>query len=52
MSKGTRKRGIRIDDELWDEAQQTAKRRGDNLSFIIRDRLREYVEDNQEEEQQ
>jgi hypothetical protein len=44
-SKGTPKRGIRIDDELWNEAQRIAKENGDNLSFIIRDRLREYVED-------
>lgn len=49
MSKGTPKRGIRIDDELWNEAQRIAKASGDNLSFLIRDRLREYVEDNQEE---
>ena len=51
MTKGTKQRSIRIDDELWDEAQRTAKERGDNLSFIIRDRLREYIEDNQEEQQ-
>lgn len=51
MTKGTKQRSIRIDDELWDEAQRIAKERGDNLSFIIRDKLREYVEDNQEEQQ-
>lgn len=48
MSKGTPKRGIRIDDELWNKAQEIAKENGDNLSFIIRDRLREYVEDGKE----
>lgn len=48
MTKGTKQRSIRIDDELWNEAQEIAKSNGDNLSFIIRDRLREYVEDNQE----
>ena len=51
MSKGTPKRGIRIDDDLWNKAQEIAKKNGDNLSFILRDRLREYVEDNQEEQQ-
>lgn len=51
-TKGTPKRGIRIDDELWNKAQEIAKENGDNLSFIIRDRLREYVEDHQEQEQQ
>lgn len=50
MTKGTKRRSIRIDDELWDEAQETAKRLGDNLSFLIRDRLREYIEDNQGEQ--
>lgn len=51
-SKGTPKRGIRIDDGLWNKAQEIAKANGDNLAFLIRDRLREYVEDNQEKEQQ
>ena len=50
MTKGTKQRSIRIDDALWDEAQQTARRLGDNLSFIIRDKLREYAEDNQKEQ--
>jgi predicted DNA-binding ribbon-helix-helix protein len=49
VTKGTTRRSIRVDDELWDEAQRIAKERDDNLSVILRDRLREYVEDNQEE---
>lgn len=51
MSKGTKIRTVRIEDELWDEAQRIAKERGDNLSLILRGRLREYIEDNQEEDQ-
>lgn len=44
-------RSVRIEDELWNKAQRVAQINGDNLSFIIRDALREYVEDNQEEDQ-
>jgi predicted transcriptional regulator len=50
MTKGTKQRSIRIDDDLWNKAQEIAAMNGDNLSFIIRDRLREYVEDHQEEQ--
>jgi hypothetical protein len=35
----------------WDEAQRIAKAKGENLSAILRDRIREYIEDNQEEQQ-
>lgn len=44
MSKGTKQRSIRIEDELWDEAQGKAADRGDNLSDIIRQALRDYNE--------
>ncbi len=43
MSKGTKRRSIRIEDELWDAAQAIADGRGDNLSSIIRDALRQYL---------
>lgn len=44
MSKGTTRRSIRVEDELWDAAQAKATERGDNLSDIIRDKLRDYIE--------
>ena len=44
MSKGTTKRSIRIEDELWDKAKAQAEYRGDNLSDIIRAALRDYAE--------
>lgn len=43
MSKGTTRRSIRVGD-LWDKAQQVANQRGGNLSDIIREALRQYVE--------
>ncbi len=43
MTAGTRKRGIRIPDELWNQARTTAAEHGDNLSEIIRQALVEYV---------
>jgi hypothetical protein len=46
MSKGeTPLRAVRIDGPLWDEAKETAKKNGDNLSAIIRDALRKYIEE-------
>lgn len=45
MSKGAPIRGFRVDDELWHAAIATAKRRGDNLSDVLRDTLRLYAED-------
>lgn len=44
MSK-TPLRSVRIDAELWDEAQRVAKERGDTISSIIRDALRAYLEE-------
>lgn len=44
MSKGTTRRTVRIEDELWEAAQEKAADRGDNLSDIIRERLRDYIE--------
>lgn len=42
--KGTPCRAVRIPDELWTAALQTARDRGDYLSDIIRAALRAYVE--------
>lgn len=44
MSRGTERRSIRIDGELWAAAQELAGRRGDNLSEILRGALVAYVE--------
>lgn len=43
MSRGTTHRTVRIDDVLWEEAKEVAKERGENLSDVIRDALRQYV---------
>jgi predicted transcriptional regulator len=43
MSKGTPKRSIRIDDELWDRATEVAAKRDENLSAIIRKALENYI---------
>lgn len=42
MSK-TPLRSIRVDEDLWNQAQAAAKDRGDNLSAIIREALRAYI---------
>ena len=42
MSKGTTRRTIRVGD-LWEEAQEVATNRGDNLSDIIRKALEDYI---------
>jgi len=47
MSK-TPLRAIRIDDELWEAAQVKAAEQGDNLSAIIRDALRTYIQENED----
>jgi len=43
MSKGTTRRGVRIEDELWNAAQGKAAANGDNISDIIRQALRDYL---------
>lgn len=50
MSKGTTRRGVRVDDDLWDKAQATATVRGDNLSAIIRKALADYISEGRCEE--
>lgn len=42
-SKGTARRTIRIDDELWDAAQEAAEAAGVTVSDVIRDALARYV---------
>ena len=51
MSRGTKQRGFRCEDELWDKAKEAAGQRGEHLSDIIRKALEQYVKDNQEEQQ-
>lgn len=46
MSKGTARRSIRIEDELWEQAQSIAKDRCDNLSAVIREALQRYINEN------
>lgn len=45
MSRGTKQRAFRCENELWDNAIGSAGERGDNLSEILRQALRQYVED-------
>ncbi|MDQ0241186.1 ribbon-helix-helix protein, CopG family [Arthrobacter bambusae] len=44
MSNGTPIRTVRIDDGLWEASQAAASERGENLSDVIREALRRYVE--------
>jgi hypothetical protein len=44
MIGDTPRRTIRVDDELWDASQAKAKKNGNNLSAIVRDALRQYLE--------
>ena len=47
MSK-TPLRAVRVDPELWGKARAVAAEQGDNLSAIIRDALRNYIQENEE----
>jgi hypothetical protein len=47
MSRGTKQRGFRCEDELWGKAKEVADQRGDNLSDVLRQALETYVKDNQ-----
>ena len=44
MSDGTPRRAVRVDDALWTAAKQTAEEQGENLSAVIRECLKDYVE--------
>lgn len=43
MSKGTKIRGVRIDDDLWAAATAKAEKVGKDVSTVIREFLREFV---------
>lgn len=43
MSKGTKIRGVRIDDDLWQRATERAAENGKSVSDVIRELLREFV---------
>lgn len=49
MPRGTPIRTVRIPDNLWEEAQAAASQRGENLSDVIREALRQYVNNHVEE---
>ena len=42
-SKGTPRRTIRINDELWDAATQRAETAGESVSDVIRRALEDYT---------
>ena len=42
-SRGTRIRGFRIPDDLYEAAQAKARARGEDLSSVIRKALERYV---------
>jgi len=41
-------RAVRVDDTLWEAAQTKAAEKGDNLSEVIRDALRQYINESEE----
>jgi len=41
-------RAVRVDDALWDAAQAKAAEKGDNLSAVIRDALRQYINESEQ----
>lgn len=49
-SKGTPRHAIRIPDALWREFQAATQQAGTNPSVVIRRLVREWVEQNNEEE--
>lgn len=44
MSKGTKVRTVRVEDEIWLPAQEKAKKNNQNLSDIMRAALRAYLD--------
>lgn len=44
MSKGTTKRGIRMEDELWHEFLAATKTAGENASSVVRGLVREWLD--------
>jgi predicted HicB family RNase H-like nuclease len=41
----TKIRGVRIDDELWEAAQEKAAKRRESVADVIRRALLDYIED-------
>lgn len=50
MSRGTKQRGIRIDDDLWTQFQAATKAAGLNASETIRQLVREWLDTNKQGE--
>lgn len=50
MSKGTTHRTVRVEDGLWDAAKAKAEAEGINLSEVIRNALRNYVQESEPNE--
>ena len=48
MSKGTPRRAIRIDDELWSEFLTETKAAGLNAAHVIRQLTRDWLNNNKE----
>lgn len=44
MQRGTPKRNIRIPDDLWNEAMAVARGNDTNVSQVINEFLRDYIE--------
>lgn len=49
MSKGTTRRTVRIEDELWDTIQARTEAEGINASDLIRQLLRDWIARNNQE---
>lgn len=45
MSKGTKVRTVRVEDELWDASKAKADENAQNLSDIMREALRRYLDE-------
>jgi hypothetical protein len=48
VSKGTDRRTVRVAAALWEAARIVAVARGENLSDVVRDSLRAYVEEHRD----
>ena len=45
---GDRIRTVRVPDDLWEAAQEAAKKNGETVSEVIRRALEQYVADNED----
>jgi hypothetical protein len=43
-TKGTTRRSVRVEDDLWDKAKEAAHKNSEDLSEVIRRAIMEYVE--------